>query len=298
MQRRNFITTAAISAIAVSTTGFIRFNGLQFEGDCETTTDILGPFYRPDAPVRSNMRLQNSPGLPVVLTGQIKHKDCIKPLAGASVELWHCDEKGVYDNDSAEFKFRAKTYCDDKGMYSFKTILPVPYDIGNGTIRPAHFHLLISANGYQSLITQLYFNGDKHIAKDIYASVPAAKRRILQIADGKNNEKLVTFNVSMMDKLPPDPMVLERLAGIYNPLADGQKTELFTRDKMLWIKNSASINGGYPLQYNGDNKFELYGRPGTVMQFKPNMDGSINVTVTEPGSDGAAKKWEALKNKS
>ncbi|MGO8055680.1 hypothetical protein, partial [Rhizobium leguminosarum] len=83
MKRRTFIRDAALSAVAISATGFIRFNGANFEGDCETTTDILGPFYRPNAPVRSDMRLANDPGKKVVLSGTIMHKDCKTPLKNA-----------------------------------------------------------------------------------------------------------------------------------------------------------------------------------------------------------------------
>ena len=155
MQRRSFIKNTALCAVAVSATGFIRFNGQNFEGDCETTTDILGPFYRPNAPVRSDMRIKNTKGQLMVLSGQIKHKDCKTPLKNACVELWHCDGEGVYDNTSPDYKYRAKTYSDENGNYNFKTIIPVPYDAGGGNIRPAHFHMMVSATGYQGLILSL-----------------------------------------------------------------------------------------------------------------------------------------------
>src|SRR5687767_6245515 len=86
MQRRNFIKNTALCAMAVSTSGFIRFNGTNYEGDCETTTDILGPFYRPDAPVRNNLLVKNATGQEVILNGIVKHKDCIRPLNNACVE--------------------------------------------------------------------------------------------------------------------------------------------------------------------------------------------------------------------
>jgi protocatechuate 3,4-dioxygenase beta subunit len=295
MQRRKFISGTVLSAMAVSAPGFIRFNGIQFEGDCETTTDILGTFYRPDAPVRSDLRMANAAGQPVVLTGQVKHKDCTTALKGACVELWHCDGKGVYDNDSPAFLYRAKTFCDDKGNYNFKTILPVPYDVGNGSVRPAHFHMMISAPGYQSLITQLYFNGDKYIDKDQSASSPAAKRRILPVKEGKNNEKLVTFNVSMLAKMPPDPVVLERLSGAYLQQSGTEKYELFVRDNMLWVKHPSSINGGYALQYNGENKFELFGNNEMQMQFTILTDGAVKVLVNDIGNDGKKTSMELVK---
>lgn len=298
MQRRSFIKNTVLSAVAVSATGFIRFNGQRFEGDCETTTDILGPFYRPDAPVRSNMRIPNATGQLVELKGQIKHKDCTTALKNACVELWHCDGNGVYDNDTPDFKYRAKTYCDENGNYSFKTILPIPYDAGGGNIRPAHFHMMVSAAGYQSLITQLYFTGDPNISKDAFASSPAAKRRVLDVKNAGNNEKAVVFNVTMLDKLPADAAVIDRLAGTYTHADNkNKKEELYKKDDLLWIKDGSSINGGYPLQYNGNNTFEYYGLARVSFRFVPQSDGSITLTYDGMTLGGVKESWIAVKGK-
>lgn len=296
MQRRTFIKDTAIAAMAVSAAGFIRFNGTNYEGDCETTTDILGPFYRPNAPVRSNMRIKNAVGQLMELTGQVKHKDCKTPLKNACVELWHCDANGVYDNESPDFKYRAKTYCDDKGNYSFKTILPVPYDVGDGTVRPAHFHMLISAEGYQTLITQLYFSGDKNIATDPSASSPAAKRRVLDIKNDDTGGKLVWFNVTMMEKLPADAAVIDRLVGTYTRTDNKQNEELYKKDGMFWIKDAESINGGYPLEYTGNNTFAYYGWEAKYI-FTLQNDGSVKLSYS--GLTWGKKKdvWEAVKGK-
>jgi len=69
MKRRNFIKNTALSAVAISASGFVRFNGKSFEGDCETTTDILGPYYRPNAPVRTDLLIKGAQGQKVVLSG-------------------------------------------------------------------------------------------------------------------------------------------------------------------------------------------------------------------------------------
>jgi protocatechuate 3,4-dioxygenase beta subunit len=296
MQRRTFIKDTALTAFAVSAAGFIRFNGTNYEGDCETTTDILGPFYRPNAPVRSDMRIAGDKGQAVILSGQVRHKDCKTPLKDATVELWHCSADGVYDNDSPEFKYRAKTICDDKGNYSFKTVLPVPYDVGDGSIRPAHFHMLISATGYQALITQLYFTGDKHIEKDPSANSPAAKRRILDIKNGSNGEKSVTFNITMMNKLPADEIALKRLAGIYTRTDNNKKEEFYIKDNLFWIKDAESINGGYPLEYTGDNTFEYYGWEAKY-KFTIQNNGSVKMTYSGSGWDKKKETWEAVKEK-
>jgi catechol 1,2-dioxygenase len=296
MQRRTFIKDTALTAIAVSAAGFIRFNGNNYEGDCETTTDILGPFYRPDAPVRSDMRIANATGQLVVLSGQVKHKDCKTALKNACVELWHCDGSGIYDNDSADFKYRAKTYCDDKGNYSFKTILPVPYDVGGGTVRPAHFHMMISATGYQNLITQLYFTGDKNISKDPSASSPAAKRRILDIKNDDTGGKLVWFNVTMMEKLPADAAVIDRLVGTYTRTDNKKNEELYQKDGMIWIKDESSINGGYPLEYSGNNTFEYYGWEAKY-KFTIQNDSSVKLSYSGLTWDKKKEGWEAVKGK-
>ena len=110
------------------------------------------------SPVRSSLVLKGEKGDPITLAGKILHDDCTTPYKNAKIELWHCDSNGVYDNESADFKYRGTVYTDKKGNYSFKTILPVPYGSGDN-YRPAHFHLMITAEGYQPLVTQLYFTG-------------------------------------------------------------------------------------------------------------------------------------------
>ena len=202
----------------------------------------------------------------------------------------------MYDNDSTAFKYRAKTYCDEKGVYSFKTILPVPYDVGGGTVRPAHFHMLISADGYQTLITQLYFTGDKNIDKDPSASSAAAKRRILDIKNDDHGGKTVWFNVTMSDKLPADAAVIDRLVGNYVH-ADKKKTEeLYKKDNLLWLKDAESINGGYPLEYIGDNTFEYYGWESKY-KFTVQKDGAVKLAYKGSNWLKEKEEWEAIKEK-
>ena len=42
---------------------------------------------------------------------------------------------------------------------------PAPYAIGGG-VRPAHIHVIVSADGRPSLVTELVFEGDPHLASD------------------------------------------------------------------------------------------------------------------------------------
>ena len=108
MQRRLFIKNTALSAVAISAFGFVRLEDDHYVGDCETTSDILGPFYRPGSPVRNDLLVAGDNGHAVQLSGTIKHNDCVTPYANAKIELWHCDPKGVYDNASQEFRYRPR----------------------------------------------------------------------------------------------------------------------------------------------------------------------------------------------
>ncbi len=279
MERRIFLKASALSAIVVSSTGFISFAGNGYVGDCETTSDILGPFYRPDGPVRNNLVIKGEKGELVELLGKIKHHDCTTPYKNAKVELWHCDGNGVYDNSSPEFKYRGTTFSDEKGNYSFQTVLPVSYNVGNGQIRPAHFHMMITAEGYQPLVTQLYFNGDKYIEKDAYANSEFAKRRILEVS-GSGNTKKVYYDVSMAKVIAADPSAIDKLTGIYNNQTDkGINKEFFKRNNSLWLKNEVF---GEEYRYIGNNTFEYAGMPNGMFEtytFEISGSGAIKCTL-------------------
>lgn len=255
MKRRTFTKLAGLSAVAISTTGFIKFNGETYIGDCETTTDILGPFYRPDSPMRNNLVIDGLPGDLVELSGIVRHKDCTTPYKNAKIELWHCSADEIYDNDSDEYRYRGTTHCDENGTYSFKTQMPVPYDVGDGTIRPAHFHMMVSAPGYQSLVTQIYFIGDPYLEKDSSSASPEAKNRILEVSKEDGMLK-VAFDCNMNERLKVSYSSLSQITGEYKNDKTGKVQELFERDGLLWIKNEVF---GESFDYVGQNKFEYPG---------------------------------------
>ncbi|EAZ82037.1 dioxygenase family protein [Algoriphagus machipongonensis] len=284
MKRRKFIQSSALSVISVSAFGFIQFDGKKYIGDCETTTDILGPFYRPDSPMRSNLNVAGKKGKPIHLTGIIMNDDCDTPYANAKVELWHCDEEGVYDNSTPAYNYRGTVMTDSKGQYSFDTILPVPYDAGGGMIRPAHYHLMITAEGYQTLVTQLYFSGDENIKKDPWASNDAAKNRVLQVTPDGNNGSIVSYNVGLSKKLGMEKASLEKLVGIYKS-EDGEegKIELFQKEGRLWIKNEVF---GIAFDYLGDNTFDYPGlHDGSYRRMIFQPDGKFKLEMFRPGSE-------------
>jgi protocatechuate 3,4-dioxygenase beta subunit len=289
MKRRTFTKLGGLGAVAVTTTGLVSFDGSTYVGDCETTSDILGPFYRPGSPVRNNLVIEGEAGQLTQLSGIIRHKDCSTPYAGAKIELWHCSASEIYDNESDEFRYRGTTYCDENGKYQFTTQMPVPYDAGGGNYRPAHFHLLISAPGYQSLITQIYFVGDPYLKSDDYSANTAAKNRILEI-DEKEGVKYVTFDCNLNDKLKASFDALESIVGTYKENGEGGKLTFFSHNGLLCRKNE--VFGVY-YDYTGNNEFTYSGMPADQedkLHFELKAGGDIVMTRTTRWNDRLNKK--------
>lgn len=297
MKRRSFIKDTTFCVVAVSTFGFIRFDGDRYVGDCETTTDVLGPYYRPNSPVRNNLVAKGDKDNLVLLSGVIKHNDCKTPYKKAKIELWHCNGKGAYDNTSDEYLHRGTTYSDEEGRYFFNTVLPVPYDGGGGNMRPAHFHLMITAEGYQAFVTQLYFTGDNYIAKDPFSSSPTAKRRILDIQTLNDGSKKVLYDVSMSPKLAVELAVVDKFTGVYTDEKDKKtKMEFFKKDNLLWEKNEVF---GDVLEYIGNNTFQYPNGPKAMsltIRFEIISPNSIKVTQTFSDGIGAKHINVAIKN--
>ncbi|MBL7697414.1 MAG: hypothetical protein JNK79_04630 [Chitinophagaceae bacterium] len=284
MQRRTFIRDAALGAVAVSASGFITFNGSNYVGDCETTTDILGPFYRPGSPVRTNLVIPGEPGINVLLTGKIKHSDCVTPFKKAKIEIWHCSSNGEYDNTTDEFRYRATTYTDDEGKYFFNTILPIPYKTGGDNYRPAHYHLMITAEKYQQLITQVYFEGDKHLSKDSSSSSPTAKRRILRVQELPDKTKKVEFDISLSEKLAAEVSAIDKLAGVYLFEPGGNELQFIKNTNSLWLKRDVFA---FDMDYIGDNSFKM---DNDVFKFFLLGDGKVKVEQNSGGVVATAYK--------
>lgn len=134
-----------------------------------TEDNILGPFHRPGAPYRAKITPPLAPGKVLLIGGHVWAHDTKKPLAGAVLDVWQANDRGRYDNDDPNsppqpgvFSYRARLITDENGYYEYETIHPAPYQIGANRWRPSHIHYLVRAPGYQQLITQLYFRGDKY----------------------------------------------------------------------------------------------------------------------------------------
>ena len=146
-----------------------------------------GPYFVDERLNRSDIRSDPStgqarPGAPLALTLQIFQLgsgDC-QPLAGAQVDLWHCDASGVYsDVQDAGFntvgqKFlRGYQITDARGEARFVTIYPGWY-----AGRTVHIHMKVrtahAAERHFEFTSQMYF--DDGLTDRVYADQPYASK--------------------------------------------------------------------------------------------------------------------------
>ena len=292
MKRRTFVKNASLVAFSVGVFGNISWINGKFEGDTPTTTDILGPFYRPGAPLRTNINPSDFKRPLLDFSGIVYKDDGKTPFRNCLVEIWQCNDKGVYDNFSDDYVYRGAAKTDANGRYHFITTKPIPYAINqeNTKYRPAHIHMRIAGeDGDQDLITQIYFKGDSHISEDPSSSSPLSLNRILEMSKNSKNEDVLQFNVVMAKAFALDDAGFNRLVGIYDA-GKGNRAEFFREGNVMFLKWNGQIYEG--LYYKGNNTFE--NKMGeTTAQFELQSDGGTKVKVTYLDDDNKPVTEEA-----
>lgn len=162
------------------------------EGATETT--VLGPFYvegAPEMPLGANVT-GGLEGEPLFAEGTVCSPDG-EPLVNATVDVWQSDADGFYDvqyADRTEAGLRARLHTNANGRFYFWSVMPTSYPIpDDGPVgdmlkatkrhpyRPAHLHFLIAAEGYETLITHLFVEGDQYLDSD---AVFGVKRSLIR----------------------------------------------------------------------------------------------------------------------
>lgn len=167
-----------------------------------TPANIEGPFFCENAPSRKVLANAKTPGVPLLIQGRILEPDCWTPIVGATIEIWHADHTGAYDNTCQQpavdgkrsYKFRAQMKSDAKGRYQLQTIMPGRY-LNGRTYRPAHIHYKVEAPGFAPLTTQLYFEGDPYIKGD-----PFVLSQLIIPLETKGKERQGRFDLVLQKK--------------------------------------------------------------------------------------------------
>ncbi|MEI3611178.1 dioxygenase family protein [Pseudogracilibacillus sp. SO30301A] len=182
-----------------------------------TQPSLLGPYYIEGSPL-----IEREPGKPFELTqrpdeqgelfyfkGNVSNVDG-KPLKDVKVEMWQNDASGKYsgfDSDAPRYNMRGYFYTDENGDFEVKTIVPLPYSIpdqgptgefldymGQHPMRPAHLHFMFEAEGHETLITQVFFEGDEWLETDVADGV---RLDLLTKLEDKGTHKESTLNFVM-----------------------------------------------------------------------------------------------------
>lgn len=156
-------------------------------------SEVTGPLFGPtelgalDSDLILNFTKDGQPiGERIIVHGQVKDENG-RPIPNILIEFWQANAGGRYRhaNDrymapiDPNFGGCGRTLTDAEGGYWFRTIKPGPYPFRNhlNSWRPSHIHFSIFGTGFvQRLITQMYFEGDPLLAKDVmFNSIPDAK---------------------------------------------------------------------------------------------------------------------------
>ena len=181
--RRDFIRLGMLGTTAGIIAPYLSF-GKNFSppGCLPTSPDILGSYYLANAPSSMQLSSATEPGQPVMISGTVRSENCPVAIPNALVEVWHATDSGAYYTSVNPFTLRGSIYTGINGDYSLTSILPGWY-LNGSQYRPRHIHFKVSAPGYATLVTQLYFSGDPYIAADPWASLPEAALRIIPLTN-------------------------------------------------------------------------------------------------------------------
>jgi protocatechuate 3,4-dioxygenase, beta subunit len=188
LPRRRVIEAALAGAAASAMPAILR----AAEALPPTPQQTAGPFYPLSYPADSDNDLVHVAGHSEAAKGTVTRVSghildrAGRPLAGARLEIWQCDQNGRYHNvhDSSsgrppddDFQGFGRSVTDAAGDYEFVTIRPVPYPG-----RTPHIHFAIAAPGLAPFVTQMYVEGEPLNERDpVLQGVrdPAARARLI-----------------------------------------------------------------------------------------------------------------------
>lgn len=206
-KRRDFLINTTLATLGAGLVSRAKpsAESLELVACDKTTTDYFGagPFYTEQPPLIENTLLAKvaEPGERLVISGRVLNLECSEFIPDTIVDIWQADHEGAYDNSG--YNLRGFTKTNAQGFYLFETILPGKYKNGSD-FRPSHIHLKIIPPGFETLTTQVYFEGDDKIAGDAAASITSgdfdARHRIISLSTNAEGKKEGQFDIVINGK--------------------------------------------------------------------------------------------------
>ncbi len=185
---------------------------------------LVGPFFRADAPLRKRGSADVSDdtlGARVRISGRVYDFETRAPIAGAVLDTWQAAANGLYENQDEtqpDYNLRGRFATDKDGTFELIALMPTAYPVPtDGPVgellraakrppdRPAHIHFIVSAPGYETLVTQIFVKGDKQIEEDV---VFTANEKMVGDFKKENDHYRLSYDfplrrgVSIMPKAP------------------------------------------------------------------------------------------------
>jgi len=159
-----------LAGLAASFAGALAAGAARGQGGASATCVLTpetgeGPFYFDPRLVRADITEQR-PGVPLTLDLRVLTAGTCAAIAGARVDLWHADSRGLYSgyarqpgtgvasesSATGETFLRGTQFADRDGLTSFRTVYPSWY---RGRTPHIHFKVILAAGEVVS--SQLYF---------------------------------------------------------------------------------------------------------------------------------------------
>ncbi|GLY97489.1 dioxygenase [Actinoplanes sp. NBRC 103695] len=176
-RRQEFILLSDVLGLSMQT---ITVNNEAYADATEAT--VVGPFFVEGSPEveQGGDIAHGAPGEPCWVEGTVRDTGG-SPVPHARIEVWEADDEGFYDVQYTDARVAARghLFSGDDGGYRFWAITPTPYPIphdgpvgrlleatGRSPMRASHLHFLVRAEGFRTLVTHIFVEGDALLTSD------------------------------------------------------------------------------------------------------------------------------------
>lgn len=223
MDRRRFVLVSAGATLGLllSAAGaFTYWRKRVVSAVCGPTMEYPGgPFYpgteafaRETDLTQIEGRAERAKGQIIRVRGRVTDENC-NPLVAARVEYWQACYSGRYNHPretntayfDPNFKYWGMDFADENGEFSFLTVKPGSYLAEPNWVRPPHIHFRFNSNGFDDLITEMFFEGEPLNDADrlILGTEPALRPGVIvsfESANGKDQPPEGWFNVALVPR--------------------------------------------------------------------------------------------------